>query len=123
VRTILVVEDDADVRKMFKTALAFAGFRVLEAGNGFYALQWLDTDPPDLVVLDLGLPVLSGQVVREEIAAQVHTRHIPIVIVTALVGPHDALNVSCVLQKPVTADRLIETIRRCLAAGAPPAGA
>jgi CheY-like chemotaxis protein len=121
VRTILVVEDDADLRQMFRTALAFAGFRVLEAGDGFRALQLLDADPPDLVVLDLGLPVVSGLIVREELAAQVHTRNIPIVVVTASKGPHEGLDVACVLYKPVTTEQLIETVRRCLATGAPPA--
>ena len=118
--TILVVEDDADLRQLFRTALAFAGFRVLEAGDGFRALQLLDADPPDLVVLDLGLPVVSGLIVREELAAQAHTRHIPIVVVTATRGPHEGLDVACVLYKPVTTEQLIETIRRCLAT-APPA--
>jgi DNA-binding response OmpR family regulator len=121
VRTILVVEDDADLRQMFRTALAFAGFRVLEAGDGFRALQLLDADPPDLVVLDLGLPVVSGLIGREELAAQVHTRNIPIVVVTASKGPHEGLDVACVLYKPVTTAQLIETVRRCLATGAPPA--
>jgi CheY-like chemotaxis protein len=82
--------------------------------------NWLDADPPDLVVLDLGLPVVSGLMVREELAAQVHTRNIPIVVVTASRGPHEELDVACVLYKPVTTEQLIETIRGCLAT-APPA--
>jgi CheY-like chemotaxis protein len=73
------------------------------------------------VVLDLGLPVVSGLIVREELAAQVHTRNIPIVVVTASRGPHEGLDVACVLYKPVTTEQLIETVRWCLATGAPPA--
>jgi DNA-binding response OmpR family regulator len=117
VATILVVEDDADLRRMFRTALAFAGYRVIEAGDGFHALQMLDADPPDLVVLDLGLPLVSGQIVRTEIAAQAHTRHVPIVVVTGTPGPHDSLEANCVLTKPVSPERLVTTVRRCIASG------
>jgi DNA-binding response OmpR family regulator len=56
-RTILIVEDNDDLRRMFRTALHFDGFQVLEAGDGLTALHILDTvPPPDLVLLDLGLP-------------------------------------------------------------------
>ena len=116
-KTVLVVEDNADLRMMFRTALTLEGFRVLEADDGLTALRLLDSDRPDLVVLDLGLPVISGHVVREEIAAQADLRKIPIVIVTGSpVG--DAQGVACVLRKPVLPDELVRTVRRCLAAGA-----
>lgn len=117
-RTILIVDDDADLRRMFRTALTFAGFRVLEAGDGLHALQVLDRDPPDLVVLDLGLPLLSGQVVQKEIAAQAHLRHIRVVVVTGMSGPHADLEVACLLRKPVSPEDLVGTVRTCLASGA-----
>jgi DNA-binding response OmpR family regulator len=111
----LIVEDDADLRRMFRTALTFAGFRVLEAGDGLHALQVLDRDPPDVVVLDLGLPLLSGQVVQKEIAAQAHMRHIRVVVVTGTSGAHNELDVACVLRKPVSPEDLVGTVRSCLA--------
>jgi DNA-binding response OmpR family regulator len=116
-RTILLVDDDVDLRRLFRTALAFSGFRILEAGDGLHALHILDTDPPDLVVLDLGLPVVSGHVVRQEIAAHAHLRDIRVVVVTGEPGPHHGMNVACVLRKPVTAEQLIHTVRTCLASG------
>jgi len=58
--TILVVEDDDDVRRFYRSALTMAGFRVVEAHDGLPALRRLDDSPPDLVVLDLGLPTVSG---------------------------------------------------------------
>jgi DNA-binding response OmpR family regulator len=78
---VLIVEDDLDLRRMFKTALHFHGFEVLEAGDGLGALRALDRDGIDLVVLDLGLPVVNGHVVLQEVAAQAHTRDVPVVIV------------------------------------------
>ena len=114
---VLIVEDDADLRRMFRQALAFASMDTLEAGNGVDALRLLDADPPDAVVLDLGLPYISGQVVREEIASQSHLRQIPVIIVTAQIGNLDHLDVACVLRKPVMPDDLVKTIRRCIASG------
>jgi twitching motility two-component system response regulator PilH len=116
-RTVLIVEDDADLRRMFRTALTFAGFRVLEAGDGLHALQVLDRDPPDLVVLDLGLPLVSGHVVQKEIAAQAHMRHIRVVVVTGTSSGHDELEVACLLRKPISPENLVGTVRSCLASG------
>jgi two-component system cell cycle response regulator DivK len=116
--TILIVEDDVDLRRMFRTALTLDGFRTIESGDGLNALHILDSDPPDLVVLDLGLPLVSGQVVRQEIAAQAHTRHIRVVVVTGSAGAHDDMDVACVLRKPVTPEELVRVVRTCLATGA-----
>jgi CheY-like chemotaxis protein len=119
-RRILVVEDDDDLRRLYVTALMLAGFDVGQATDGLEALHYLDgATPPDLIVLDLGLPNVSGYVVRQEIAAHAHTRDIPIVIVTGSPTPADRLNVACVLRKPVTPDQLVEAVRICLPAGAP----
>lgn len=117
-QTILIVEDDEDLRRLFRTALALAGFDVVEARDGLEALRWIDQAPPDLVILDLLLPRISGLVVQQEIAAQAVTRQIPIVVVTGSTITADDLDVACFLRKPVSPDRLIETVRTCLTSGA-----
>ena len=119
-RRVLIVEDDHDLRRLFRTALTFAGFELQEAGDGLTALQWIDQEPPDLVVLDLMLPTLSGRAVQQEIAASAHLRHIPIVIVTGSGEPAEA---ACVLRKPVNPEQLVKAVRSCLPSGVPPAGA
>ena len=116
-QTILIVEDDADLRRMFRTALALAGFDVVEAGNGLDALRVLDSNPPHAVVLDLGLPLMSGEVVRQEIAAHAHTRHVPVIVVTGQPGGHETLEAACVLRKPVSPARLVHVVRSCIASG------
>ena len=117
-KTILVVEDDLDLRRMFRTALALEGYRVLEAGDGLDALRLLDGHDIDLVVLDLVLPLVSGHVVLQDVAARAVTQNVPVVVVvTGSPGPHDDLQASCVLLKPVTPERLVQTVRRCLVAG------
>lgn len=112
-----MVEDDADLRRMFRMALGFAGFRVIEAADGLNALRLLDVERPKAVVLDLGLPLVSGQTVRTEIAAHAHTRDIPVVIVTGQPGDHNGLDAACVLRKPLSPDRLVQTVRSCIASG------
>ena len=101
------------MRRLFRTVLAFAGYRVIEAGDGLDALRVLESDRPDVVVLDLDLPLISGQTVRRELSAQAHTRDIPVVIVTGSPGAHDELEATCLLRKPVSPERLIATVRKC----------
>jgi two-component system, OmpR family, phosphate regulon response regulator PhoB len=113
---ILIVEDDAHLRRFYRLALTFAGYEVREAGDGVEALRAIESDRPDLVVLDLVLPALSGRAVRDELTAQAHTREIPVVVVTGTSGIEvDRVNADCVLPKPVSSDQLLETVRRCLA--------
>jgi DNA-binding response OmpR family regulator len=116
-RRILVVEDDGDLRHVYRLTLSFAGFQVQEAADAMDALRRLDTDPPDLIVLDLMLPDLSGLAVQQEVAAHAHTRHIPVVIVTGSDVDLDHVDVRCVLRKPITPEQLIETVRKCLDLG------
>lgn len=120
--TILIVEDDHDLRKMFRTALLFEGYEVREAADGFSALWLLDQiPPPDLILLDLRMPVMDGQTVMREIHAHAELRPVPVVVVTAAPGAHDDLDARCVLRKPVLPDALVRTIRECLGSGAPTA--
>ena len=117
-QTVLIVEDDSAVRRMYRTALGFAGFDIIEAEDGISALRSLDQYPVDVVVLDLMLPTMSGLAVQQEIAAHAHTRHTQVVIVTGSTMSLDHVDVSCVLRKPISPDRLIDAVRGCLPNGA-----
>jgi DNA-binding response OmpR family regulator len=117
--TVLIVEDDAALRRMYRTALMLDHYDVVEADDGMAALHFLDHRAPDIVVLDLMLPTMSGLVVQQEIAAHAHTRNIPIVIVTGSDLSLDHVDVPCVLRKPVAPDALVNAVRSCLASGAP----
>lgn len=65
--TILVVDDEAQIRKFLRISLAAKGYRVLEGGNGSEGLAQAALGKPDLVVLDLGLPDMDGQQVLREL--------------------------------------------------------
>jgi two-component system, OmpR family, response regulator RpaA len=117
-KRILIVEDDTDLRRMFKISLSLAGFDVEEAGDGIDALRIIEAAPPDLVVLDLMLQTLDGLSVQQELAARAVTALIPIVIVTGSTIPTDGIDVACVLRKPVMPDELVRTVQHCLKSGA-----
>jgi CheY-like chemotaxis protein len=81
-KMVLVVEDDDELRRLYRQALVIAGYAVKEARGGFEALQHLDNHRPDVVLLDLLMPGVDGFTVRNELAAQAHTKDIPIVVIT-----------------------------------------
>jgi DNA-binding response OmpR family regulator len=115
---ILVVEDNTELRRMFRLALSLSGYDVQETGDGIDALRIVESHTPDLVVLDLVLHRLDGVSVQQELAAGADTSAIPIVIVTGSTIDTDPLDVACVLRKPVMPDELVNTVRRCLSHGA-----
>jgi two-component system, OmpR family, phosphate regulon response regulator PhoB len=117
-QTILVVEDDEDLRRLLRTALILAGYDVTEAGDGLEALLRIDQAPPDLVILDIVLPRLSGIAVQQEIAAQALTRQIPIVVITGSAVEPEGMHVACFLRKPVAPEQVVDVVRECLAASA-----
>jgi DNA-binding response OmpR family regulator len=110
--TVLVVEDNADLRLLFKVALTIAGFVVREAYDGYHALVAIEEDPPAAIVLDLGLPRVSGFCVLEELQARDDIPAPAIVVVTGLDGV-DHLNTT-VLRKPVEPATLVTTVKSVL---------
>lgn len=82
--TLLLVEDNDALRRLYRTALLVAGYRVTEAANGLDALRKVDQEHPDAIVLDLHLPEVSGLAVLQDLKQQVQARSIPVIVVTGL---------------------------------------
>jgi len=82
--TILVVDDEPENLELLEGVLAPAGHTIRTAGGGREALQAVEADPPDLILLDLMMPSVDGFEVCEMLRANPRTAHIPIIIVTAL---------------------------------------
>ncbi len=105
-RRIVVVDDDDDVRRLLVMSLArVGGYDVREADSGAACLAELERDLPDLVVLDVMMPVLDGPATLELIRTHPLTEHLPVVFLTAGVVDSDierlrTLPVSGVLRKP-----------------------
>lgn len=110
-RRILVIEDDPALATMYETALSFAGFEVIVAGDGITALEDIDEEHPDLVVLDLRLPQLDGSTILHEVAAAPETRDIPVIVVTgAEIDDLDAASI--VLRKPCDPALLVAAVEQ-----------
>lgn len=80
--TVLVVEDDADVREVLVTQISAQGYRVIEAENGVDAIACVQDDPPDLITLDLALPEMDGTELILRLKGDKKTVRIPIIVVT-----------------------------------------
>jgi two-component system, cell cycle response regulator DivK len=82
-RTIMIVEDYDDTRYLLKRLLESKGYRVLEAVNGQEAVEIAQTEHPDLILMDLDLPILDGIEATQHLRQQSATKSVPIVAVTA----------------------------------------
>ncbi|HJY29263.1 MAG TPA: response regulator [Pyrinomonadaceae bacterium] len=82
-RRIMVVEDYDDTRMLLKQGLEMLGYSVLEASNGQEAVDIADRERPDLILMDLDLPILDGIAATQQIRQQQHMESVPIVAVTA----------------------------------------
>ena len=114
--TVLIVEDDPQLRTMYRAMLTDAVLTVITVEDGFDALKLIDAGHlPDVILLDLVLPRLSGRDVHREIMANAQTRHIPVVVVTGTEADDlEPGDFRCILRKPVDADELIGAVRKCL---------
>ena len=113
-QTVLIVEDDPSLRRLYRTMLTVEGFAVVTAEDGFDALRTIEARRPDAIVLDLGLPYLGGRDVARELTANGGPHHIPIVVVTGEAEDLNEADFDCVLRKPVTSDQLIDAVWNCL---------
>ncbi len=121
---VLIVDDFEDNRTMYAEFLRYSGLEVVEAKDGAEAIEKARTEMPDLVVMDLSLPVIDGWEATRRIKHDPRTRDIPIVALTghALEGhSQGAREAGCegFLAKPCLPETLLETIKEVLAKRAP----
>ena len=115
---VLLVEDDEAAREMLAAALKLRGFHVRTAGDGLGGLRLLDTFDPDVVVLDLSLPIASGFEVLHEIRAAMATRKVPVI---AISGHERGIRLAkenpdffVALQKPFDPETLTNAVTRAV---------
>ena len=115
---VLVVDDDPNIRRMIVAALRRDGYGFLEAANGRDALDMMRTEHPDVVVLDLMMPVLSGWDVLHERQGDDELRRIPVIIVSANRDPEVATAVDsgicAFLPKPFDIGALSALVKNCI---------
>lgn len=125
--SVLVVDDDPSIRKMVIAALKRdpVGYTFAEAGNGRDALDVMRDQLPDVVVLDLMMPIVSGWDVLRERAGDEDLRKIPVIVVSANRDPELATamqgGICAFLPKPFDIGALSALVRSCVTPTAPPA--
>jgi two-component system, cell cycle response regulator DivK len=82
-RTILVVEDQEDNRQILRDLLGSAGFRIVEAHDGAQALTVARSQRPDLILMDIQLPLVDGYEATRSIKREPELKHIPVIAVTS----------------------------------------
>jgi CheY-like chemotaxis protein len=109
-KTVLVVEDEADLRKMLKILLGVHGYNVVEAADGYEAVEKAVEETPDLILMDLAMPILGGLEATRAIRSHDKLMQVPILAVTGYDEFYGvrAREVGCtvVLRKPLDFARL-----------------
>lgn len=112
--TILIADDHEDNRELLRLLLAGAGYDVREARDGNECLTFAQDEQPDLIVMDLSMPVMDGWGVLRELKADQRTQKIPCMAVTAHADfvKNEVLNTgfSAYLSKPYSSDALLQTV-------------
>jgi len=119
-KLVLVVEDDASIREVISDVLQDRGFRVMPATDGADALEQLETARPDVVLLDLLMPVMHGWAFMEAYLAKTEGLPIPIVVLSvnpALPRSYTKLGVRQVVSKPFDVDQLLQAVEHACARG------
>ena len=124
---VLVVDDFQDNREMYAEYLAYCGFRVIEAKNGKEAIEQAFAQSPNVIIMDLSLPVMDGWEATRRLKADGRTRSIPVIALTGhalQVHSKGALDAGCdaFVAKPCLPDQLVLEINRMLATAAPVTG-
>jgi CheY-like chemotaxis protein len=114
---IFLVEDDAWIRTFLRDVLSDEGYLVSEAADGRTALRMVQERVPDLMLLDLAMPEVTGREVLHELRRNRRTRNLPVLVMSAytrVLPPDEAGFASGVISKPLVVANLLEEIRRVL---------
>jgi DNA-binding response OmpR family regulator len=128
---VLVTDDESNIRMMLRTALEAEGYRVAEAANGRDALAAIAKESPDLLVLDLNMPVMDGMAVLERLKEAASDKSPRVLILTAYGSIPTAVRATRLgavdfLEKPITPSELRQSVRSILQEpelDSPPVGA
>ncbi|HWQ84571.1 MAG TPA: response regulator [Anaerolineales bacterium] len=117
---ILIADDERDIRDLVAFALRFAGYEVVATSNGEDALRAAQTELPDLILLDVRMPRMTGYETCRLLKEQAFTRTIPVVFLSAK-GQEAEVNAGMLLGaveyivKPFSPDDLLKRVRAILA--------
>jgi CheY-like chemotaxis protein len=110
---VLIVEDDADLREMMAQMLSLEGFQAMAVSNGREALEYLhEADVPQVILLDLMMPVMDGWEFRRKQQADPALASVPVIVLSALDQARAGnLDATAFLKKPLDFDHLLALVR------------
>ena len=119
-KTVLIIEDEEDAAELFAEMMRVSGFRVLKTSKSTPALSMMAAEKPDVVLLDIMMPEISGLDILRQMRRDPALANIPVIVVTAKSMPSDIKNgmeagASTYLTKPVGYLELKEAVERTLA--------
>jgi CheY-like chemotaxis protein len=122
---VLVVDDDPDILEAICDILGTESYRVARARNGLEALERVDAERPDVILLDLMMPVMDGVTFAQALRRRPAVSDVPILVISADGNPQRAASVNArgYLAKPFDIDALLAHVAAITRAGAPRAGA
>jgi DNA-binding response OmpR family regulator len=115
---ILVVDDDVQTARVLVEYLRLSGYQPVSEPDGLRALQHLDLRQPELLILDLMLPGITGVEIARRVRLDRESEHIPILAITGIEQPEDLVDVLMVdriLAKPLDLDAFGEAVEELLA--------
>jgi len=123
-KSVLIVEDEPDAAELFAEMMRVSGFRVRKTSSSAPALSMMNEDKPDIVLLDIMMPEVSGLDILRRMRQDPVLATVPVVVVSAMSMPSDIRNgleagASTYLTKPVGFLELKEAVERALAGGPP----
>lgn len=118
-QSVLVVDDEPTARSMLRLILVRAGFEVREAKDGYEALEQVERNVPDVMLLDIMMPGMDGFTVCQILREQESTVDLPIIMLSARADPESVntglrVGATKYLTKPVTPDELTRHVREVL---------
>ena len=118
-KSILIVEDNELNMKLFNDLLEAHGYKTLQTRNGKEALELTRLHKPDLILMDIQLPEVSGLQVTQWIKQDEELRHIPVIAITAFAMKGDEERIlaggcEAYMSKPISILKFLETVRRFL---------
>jgi two-component system, cell cycle response regulator DivK len=118
---VLIAEDQQELRQLYAEHLTLSGFDVIQAVNGAEAIDLTSSRLPDVILMDLSMPIVDGWEATRRLRADTRTKHIPVVALTAHDGSGElerATSAGCdwFVPKPCPPAALITEVRRILLA-------
>lgn len=116
-KTILIIEDDADTREIYRAALEDRGYRVIIASQGAEGVHLARRSSPDLILLDIRMPILDGWGAARYLKSDPETRNIPICAISAYESEEEGAATSarvdfdCFLMKPIAPELIVAEVQ------------